>query len=585
MGSPDQPAQTLWQPWWLLFPSRTYFSRQKYKHVGETDGQSGVVSDQQEFVRELKRVNRIAWPMIVVSISQSVSRLFPIFMLGHLDELSLSSASIGTSFCNATGFSVISGMADALETLCGQAYGARQYRQVGTFTYAGILGLFLVCLPVSILWIYTGKLLIFLGQDPLVSKEAGKYVVWLIPTLFPYAVLHSLIRYLQSQSLILPMLWISLASLFINLPICWAFVFKLNLGSVGAALSICLSYWLNVLLLGLYVKYSSACKRTHAPFSKEVLFGLQQFFQLGVPSASMVCLEWWSFEIVIFFSGLLSNPQLEMSVLSICLTFSSLHFQVPYSFGIAASTRISNELGAGNPQAARLILCIVLILSISEFVLAATTIFICRRVLGYAFSEDKSVVGYIQEMTPFLCLSIIVDSLQAILSGVARGSGWQRIGAYVNLGAYYLVGIPMALLMGFALHFKGKGLWIGTIVGAAVQCFLLSIVTSLIDWEKQTLLGRGGGRSASVVAEAADGRRQRRRQRQRIVCVSGGKGGRRWVSTVEVEADGRTVGVEVEAEAEGGGGTGGGMVGVEAQGEAADGGRRRRERRRTVDRF
>ncbi|KAK4426603.1 protein DETOXIFICATION 6 [Sesamum alatum] len=99
-----------------------------------------------------------------------------------------------------------------------------------------------------------------------------------------------------------------------------------------------------------------------------------------------------------------------MSVLSIC-------------------TRISNELGAGNPQAARLILCTVLILAVEEFVLAATTIFICRRVLGYAFSEDKNVVIYVQEMTPFLCLSIIVDSLQAILSGVARGGGWQRIGA------------------------------------------------------------------------------------------------------------------------------------------------------------
>ncbi|KAK4426600.1 protein DETOXIFICATION 14 [Sesamum alatum] len=424
-----------------------------------------------DLLQELKKVSYIAAPMVTVSVLQYLLQVVSVMMVGHLGQLTLSGVAIATSLTNVTGFSLLFGMAGALETLCGQAYGAEQYTQVGTFTYGAILGLFMICIPVSVLWMNTGKLLVFLGQDPLVSKEAGILAAWLVPALFPYAILQSLIRYLQSQSLILPMLLSSPASLLINLVLGWTFVFKLNLGNAGAALSVGLSIWLNVFLLGVYVKYSSACKKTHAPFSKEVFFSLRQFFQLAVPSAMMLCLEWWSFEIVIFFSGLLPNPQLEMSVLSIC-------------------TRISNELGAGNPQAARLILCTVLILAIGEFVLAATTIFICRRVLAYAFSEDKNVVVYIQELTPFLCLSVIVDSLQAILSGVARGSGWQRIGAYVNLGAYYLVGIPMALLMGFALHFKGKGLWIGTIVGAAVQCFLLSIVTSLIDWERQATEAR-----------------------------------------------------------------------------------------------
>lgn len=161
-------------------------------------------------------------------------------------------------------------MASALETLCGQAYGAEQYQQVGTFTYGSILCLFLVCLPVSGLWMYTGKLLTFMGQDPLVSAEAGIFAIWLIPALFPYAILQSLVRYLQTQSLIQPMLLSSVASLFFNLPLCWVLVFKYKLGNRGAALSIGLSYWLNVILPGAYVKYSSTCKKTSAPFSKDV---------------------------------------------------------------------------------------------------------------------------------------------------------------------------------------------------------------------------------------------------------------------------------------------------------------------------
>ncbi|KAL2457541.1 MATE efflux family protein [Forsythia ovata] len=468
-------------PFLLLFKNCTEFSRMKYT-VGDVS--------LEEFAGEVKRVNFIALPMILVTISQFILRLSPLFMLGHIDQLSLSSASIATSLSNVTGFSVLFGMASALETLCGQAYGAKQYQQVGTFTYGAILCLFLVCLPVSLLWMYTEKLLTFMGQDPLVYAEAGKFAIWLVPALFPYAILQSLVRYLQTQSLIQPMLLSSVASLFFNLPLCWALVFKFKLGNRGAALSIGLSYWLNVILLGLYVKYSSACKKTRAPFSKEVFQTTGQFIRFAIPSAMMVCLEWWSFEIIILLSGLLPNPKLEMSVLSICMTTTSLHYNIPYSFGAAASTRISNELGAGKPQAAQVALYAVLILSTVEFVMASTAIFIYRRILGYAFSDEKEVVIYVKEMTPLLSLSIIMDSLQAIFSGAARGSGWQKIGAYVNLGAYYLVGIPVALLVGFVSHLRGKGLWIGLVAGATLQSFSFCIITSLIDWEKQAMEAR-----------------------------------------------------------------------------------------------
>ena len=70
-------------------------------------------------------------------------------------------------------------------------------------------------------------------------------------------------------------------------------------------------------------------------------------------------------------------------------------------------------------------------------------------------------------------------------SGVARGSGWQHIVAYVNLPAYYLCGIPIAIVLGFFTKLKGKGLWIGIQTGAFVQTVMLSIITSCINWEKQ----------------------------------------------------------------------------------------------------
>ncbi|GFQ01888.1 mate efflux family protein 9, partial [Phtheirospermum japonicum] len=349
--------------------------------------------------------------MIIVTVSQFLLRISPMFMLGHLDKLSLSSASIATSLCNVTGFSVVFGMASALETLCGQSYGAEQYKKVGNFTYGAILCLVLVCLPLSLLFVLTEKLLLITGQDPLISAEAGKFAIQLIPTLFPYAILQCLVRYLQSQSLILPMVWSSLASLGFQLPLCWAFVFKLKLGSAGAAFSIGLSYWFNVVLLAIYVFYSPACNNTRGSLSTDVFGTVKEFFRLAVPSTAMVCLEWWSFELILLLSGVLPNPQIETSVLSICFTISYLHYHIPYSFGAAASTLISNELGAGKPEAAKLILQAVLVLSTAEFLIASVATVIFGHILGYAFSEEEEIVDYVHKMAPFLGLSISMDGL------------------------------------------------------------------------------------------------------------------------------------------------------------------------------
>lgn len=37
-------------------------------------------------------------------------------------------------------------------------------------------------------------------------------------------------------------------------------------------------------------------------------------------------------------------------------------------------------------------------------------------------------------------------------TGVAVGGGWQALVAYINLGCYYIFGLPLGFLMGYALH-------------------------------------------------------------------------------------------------------------------------------------
>lgn len=81
------------------------------------------------------------------------------------------------------------------------------------------------------------------------------------------------------------------------------------------------------------------------------------------------------------------------------------------------STRVSNGLGAGKPQAARIAACAVVFLAVAETTIVSTTLLVCRRIFGYAFSNEKEVVDYVTEMAPLVCVSVIFDSLQGVLSG------------------------------------------------------------------------------------------------------------------------------------------------------------------------
>lgn len=81
------------------------------------------------------------------------------------------------------------------------------------------------------------------------------------------------------------------------------------------------------------------------------------------------------------------------------------------------STRVSNELGAGNPQAARRATSVVVFLAILETSILSIILFALRHLFGYTFSNEKDVVAYVASMAPLICISVILDGIQGVLSG------------------------------------------------------------------------------------------------------------------------------------------------------------------------
>ncbi|KAG8095208.1 hypothetical protein GUJ93_ZPchr0012g18868 [Zizania palustris] len=389
---------------------------------------------------EVRRQVALAAPLVACSLLQYSLQVVSVMFAGHLGELSLSGASVASSFANVTGFSVLLGMGSALDTFCGQSYGAKQFDMLGTHAQRAVFVLMLMGVPLAVVLAFTGQILIALGQNPEISSEAGLYALWLIPGLFAYGLLQCLTKFLQTQNIVQPLVVCSGVTLVLHILLCWVMVHCFDLGNRSAALSTSLSYWFNVILLAIYVKVSEVGRRSWPGWSRDAL---------------KLNLEYWAFEMVVLLAGFLPNPKLETSILSISLNTMWMVYTIPSGLSSAISIRVSNELGAGNPQAACLSVFISGIMCLTEGMLVAIITVLVQGTWGYLYSNEEEVVKYVATMMPILAISDFMDGIQCTLSGAARGCGWQ------------------------------KGLWLGIICAMTVQILALVVMLLRTSWNEE----------------------------------------------------------------------------------------------------
>ncbi|KAI4334707.1 hypothetical protein L6164_013421 [Bauhinia variegata] len=349
---------------------------------------------------EAKKQLRLAVPMIFVSFFQFSLQLISVMFVGHLGELPLAATSLASSIANATGFFVLVGVSSALDTLCDQSFGAKQYHMLGIHMQRGMLVSLIATIPAAIIWMNLRPILVALHQDRMIAKEA------------------------------------------------------------------------QAMRLALYVQFSSACKRSWNGFSTQSLHNIPKFLRLAGPSTFMVCIQTWIFEIVVLLAGFLPNPKLENSVLSICLNTIGIVWMIPFGVSAAARsafldkfcfldqtvincTRLSNELGADNPKAAYLAVKVVFPMAITVGISEYAILLLIRNIWGYAFTNIPEVISNVGFLMPILAAMVFLDAIQTALSGIVKGCGRQKFGAFVNLGTYF-VGVPLAVAFTFVLHMKDK---------------------------------------------------------------------------------------------------------------------------------
>ncbi|XP_014521167.1 protein DETOXIFICATION 27-like [Vigna radiata var. radiata] len=434
---------------------------------------------------ESKKLWHIVGPSIFSRVASYSMLVITQAFAGRLGDLELAAISIAHNVVIGFDFGLLLGMASALETLCGQAFGAKKYYMLGVYLQRSWIVLFICCILLLPLYLFASPVLKLLGQPHDLADLTGTVSMWLIPVHFAFAFQFPLQRFLQCQVKTAPIAWVSLVALLVHVFVSWLFVFKLEFGVIGAAATINISWW--VLTLGLF-GYSvwGGCPQTWAGFSVEAFSGLWEFVKLSAASGVMLCLESWYYKILIVMTWNLENAEIAVDALSICMSINSLELMIPFAFFAATGVRVANELGGGNGKGAKFATTVSVVTSVIIGLFFSILILILHDKIGYIFSNSKPVLDQVNNLSLLLVFTILLNSVQPILSGVAVGSGWQSYVAYINLGCYYIIGLPLGILMGWVFKLGVMGIWAGMIFGGtATQTLILSIITIRCDWEKE----------------------------------------------------------------------------------------------------
>lgn len=155
---------------------------------------------------------------------------------------------------NITCYAPIQGLATSLDTLCAQAYGSGQKKLVGLQLQRMTYLIWLLLLPLWVLWWHADAVLARLIPDAATAELTGRYLRVLILGTPGYAAFETGKRFVMAQGLFHATTVVLLVGAPLNVALNWFLVWRLDMGFFGAGLTIvCVQNLLPLLLLGYVV--------------------------------------------------------------------------------------------------------------------------------------------------------------------------------------------------------------------------------------------------------------------------------------------------------------------------------------------
>lgn len=188
---------------------------------------------------------------------------------------------------------------------------------------------------------------------------------------------------------------------------------------------------------------------------------------------------------MILLCGLFINPRATVASMGILIQTTALIYIFPSSLSFGVSTRVGNELGASRPDKAKLAttvgMCSSLILGLTALVFT----FMVRNIWASMFTSDSEIIVLTSTVLPIIGLCELGNCPQTTGCGVLRGTARPKLGANINLGCFYLVGMPVAVWLGFYAGLEFKGLWLGLLAAQGSCALTMLLVLVRTDWKNE----------------------------------------------------------------------------------------------------
>ncbi|KAL0331377.1 UNVERIFIED_CONTAM: protein DETOXIFICATION 56 [Sesamum angustifolium] len=365
---------------------------------------------------ELKTQWRITVPLVAMNLTWFAKIAITTAFLGRLGELPLAGATLGFTFANVTGFSVLNGLCGAMEPICGQAFGAKNFRLLHKTLVMATSLLLAVSVPVAFLWLNVDKILIHFGQQrdiAVVAKNSALAVALHVP---------------------------------VNV-----FLSRVK-GLEGISMAVWISDFVVMALLGSYVLVAE--RRKGGKWKEE--------------------------------GGRLPNATQSVGVIAIVLNFDYLLFSVMLSLATCASVRVSNELGANRPKIAYQSAYISLVISILSGFAGGSTMAAARGIWGPLYSHDRGIIRGVKRTMLLMAIIEVVNFPLAVCGGIVRGTARPWLGMYANIFGFYLLALPLGVVLAFKVGLGLGGLLMGFMAGVVACLVLLLVFIARINWDNES---------------------------------------------------------------------------------------------------
>ncbi|MBK8214191.1 MAG: MATE family efflux transporter [Myxococcales bacterium] len=402
--------------------------------------------------------------------------LVDVAFLGRVSVADLGGASIGRSVSFAAS-SVGFGIASALEPLASQAVGAHENGRAWGALLRTLRALAWVWLPTVLVAVGITYLLPALGVAANLVHPARTYLVAQAPSLFLFPAFLAIKSFLQAHHETRPALVAAVVANVVNVVVCAVLVLGdaallrvglpavglRPLGALGAGIANAVANLVLVVVVAL-----AAYKRREADV--EGAPTLRRIFSLGLPMGLQLAAEIGVFAAVGVLAGLLGEHA--VSAHQIVIGLSSFTFMGAQGISSATSVRVGYAVGEG--RSARRPGLLGLAVGAVYMCMTSLVFFLAPGFLVGLFTKDAEVLAVALGLMKVAMLFQVFDGVQSVAAGALRGAGDVRFPFWANVGAHWVVGAPLALVLCFRFGMGAAGLWWGLFAGLVVISVLLA---------------------------------------------------------------------------------------------------------------